>query len=91
MNAPVGHHPAKTGFVAADAAANFAGFARKDLRRPGGVGNQLAAHCGAVDPAGFQLGFDEIGVGQPAATARCAASPKASVIRFTFFSGRPVI
>ena len=62
----MGHHPAQAFLVAADTAADLIGPALDGLFGPIRVGNQGAAHGGAVDAAGFELGFHKIRVGEAA-------------------------
>ena len=65
----VGHHAAQALLVAPHAAVNLSGFAAEYLVGPVRIGNQLAAHGGAVDAPGAQLLLNEIRVVQPAHTA----------------------
>ena len=65
----VGHHAAQALLVAPHAAVNLSGFAVEYLVGPVRVGNQLAAHGGAVDAPGAQLLLNEIRVVQSAHTA----------------------
>lgn len=63
------HQAAQAALVAPHAAAHLGGTAAEHLVGPVGVGDELAAHGGAVDAAFGQLPLHEVRVGQPAHAA----------------------
>ena len=80
MNTLVGHHADQALLIAANAAVDLRGLTIPHQVGPIRVGDELAAHSGALDAAGTELFFHKVGGGETAHSADGQRGERADLV-----------